>query len=99
MIRRRLLQVVVLGVATCLFLLTFLHIAQVQNSEKNPKISGDQIAFLNFAKEAYHSNFHFTGGRNQMPLYPWIQALFYSPELTDEAFLSKRSGSMLHFQL
>ena len=85
MIRRRLLQVVVLGVATCLFLLTFLHIAQVQNRMENSRIGSDQSAFLSFAKEAYHSNFHFTGGRNQMPLYPWIQALFYSPELTDEA--------------
>ena len=90
MFSQRQAQLVLLGLALCLFLLAYLHIVQVQDSAKNAEIGGgDQVAYLNFAKEAYYSNFHYTGGRNQMPLYPWIQALFYSPELTDEAFFEQ----------
>ena len=89
MFSQRQAQLVLRGLALCLFLLAYLHIVQIQDRAKNAEIGGDQIAYLNFAKEAYYFNFHYTGGRNQMPLYPWIQALFYSPELTDEAFFEQ----------
>lgn len=42
-----------------------------------------------FAREAYETNFAFTGNRNRMPLFPWVQALFYSPEMSDEAFFEQ----------
>ena len=64
-------------------LVLFLHIAQVQ-SNANRSLVNDQAAFLNYAKRSNETTFRFTGGRNRMPLYPWIQALFYSPELTNE---------------
>ncbi len=44
---------------------------------------------MNFAKKAYASSFTFTGGRNRMPLFPWIQALFYSPDMSDEEFFEQ----------
>ncbi len=81
-------------------LLLFLHIAQVQERTKNrhsADISGDQGAFLKFAIKSYESNLHYTGTRNQMPLYPWIQALFYSPDLSAQEFFeqSKRVNKFL----
>ena len=90
MLSHRPAQLVFLGLALCLFLLTYLHIVQIQDSAKNPEIGGgDQVAYLNFAKEANHSNFHYTGGRARMPLYPWIQGVLYSPELTDDEFFEQ----------
>ena len=90
MLSQRQAQLVFLGLALCLFLLAYLHIVQVQDSAKNPEIGGgDQVAYLNFAKEANHSNFHYTGGRARMPPYPWIQGVLYTPELTDDEFFEQ----------
>ena len=44
---------------------------------------------MNFARKVYESRFQFTGTRSRMPLYPWIQALFYAPELTEEQFFEQ----------
>jgi hypothetical protein len=49
----------------------------------------DQSAYLSFAKKAYEKSFEYTGGRNRMPLFPWIQALFYSPSLGFDAFFAQ----------
>lgn len=70
-------------------LAAYLHIAQTQNIKNRDMRLSDQSAYMEFAKSAYHTNFKYTGGRARMPLYPWIQALFYSPELSDEAFFQQ----------
>ena len=49
----------------------------------------DQGAYIDFAKKAYASSFAYTGDRNRMPLFPWIQALFYSPDMSDEEFFEQ----------
>ncbi len=91
----------VLAAATVLVgALLFLHIAQVQEGAKNRRSAdqlADQGAFLNFAIKSYESNLSYTGRRSQMPLYPWIQALFYSPELSRDEFfeLAKRVNLFL----
>jgi len=43
----------------------------------------DQSAYMRFIKEARHLDFNYTGDHNRMPLYPFIQALFYSPVMDD----------------
>ncbi len=75
--------------ATAGFLLLYLQVAQTQSEINSDLTSSDQSAYMNFAKKAYNTNMQFTGNRNRMPLYPYLQALFYSSELSDEAFFQQ----------
>ena len=79
------------------FLVLYLDIAQKQSEVNNDLSQNDQNAYMNFAKVAYETRFQFTGKRNRMPLYPWIQALFYSPQMDDEAFFQQ--GKQLNIAL
>ena len=79
-------QALLAASALTVALLLFLHIAAVQEQAKNRHLAyvqGDQLTYLEFAIQSYESNLHYTGERGQMPLYPWILSLFYSPELSD----------------
>ncbi len=49
----------------------------------------DQDAYIGFARSVRESGFTDTGGRNRMPLYPMIQALFYDDDLTTQAFFER----------
>ena len=79
------------------FLVLYLDVAQKQSEVNNDLTRSDQGAYMNFAKKAYKARFQFTGNRNRMPLYPWIQALFYSPQMDDEAFFQQ--GKQLNVAL
>ena len=47
----------------------------------------DQSAYLDYAQQMAESNYEVVGGRNRMPVYPFILSLGYSDELTaDEWF-------------
>jgi hypothetical protein len=46
----------------------------------------DQKAYMDYARNMYESNYTFVGGRNRMPVYPFVQSLFHCPGLTDEEF-------------
>jgi hypothetical protein len=54
----------------------------------------DQSAYMNYASKLRTTNFQYVGGRNRMPLYPGLMALFYQNGMTDEAFfwLGKQVG-------
>jgi len=41
----------------------------------------DEASYMGFAIKARDSNFRFTGTRNQMPVYPYIQGFFYDPNM------------------
>ena len=75
-----------LAVICCIAL--YLHIARIQNVENHRLGASDQSAFMDFAVEAYASRWQYTGRRNQMPLYPWIMAIFWSPDMSEEAFFA-----------
>ena len=75
--------------ALILGFLLYLHIVKVHSDRNNKMTSSNQSAYMDFSQRAYESRFHFTGGRNRMPLYPWIQAIFYSPEMIDEEFFEQ----------
>ena len=79
------------------FLILYLDVAQQQSEVNHALTRSDQGAYMNFAKKAYETRFQYTGTRNQMPLYPWIQALFYSPEMDDETFFQQ--GKRLNIAL
>jgi len=46
----------------------------------------DQSAYMDYARSMYESNYTVVGGRNRMPIYPFLQSLFYRPGMTDEVF-------------
>ena len=79
------------------FLSLYLNVAQQQNEVNKDLTTSDQGGYMNIAKQAYETRFQYTGNRNQMPLYSWIQALFYSPEMDDEAFFQQ--GKQLNVAL
>ena len=79
------------------FLSLYLNVAQQQSKVNSDLTRNDQSAYMNFAREAYETHLQYTGSRNRMPLYPFIQALFYSPEMDDEAFFEQ--GKQLNIAL
>ncbi len=61
--------------------------AKVQQNEVNKYMGvSDQSAYMNYARNMAETHYSYVGGRNRMPLYPFVQSLFYRPELSDEAF-------------
>ncbi len=48
----------------------------------------DEDAYIGFAIKARETNFQFTGTRNQMPVYPFIQSLFYQSGMSIEEFFT-----------
>ena len=66
----------------------YLHIARVQNGVNSKMGMSDQSAYMDFAVDAYNTQWHYTGGRNRMPLFPWLMALFYTPGMSEEAFFA-----------
>ncbi len=63
-----------------------IHHAELVNDDP---AHSDQSAYMEFAKTAYETNFSYTGVRNQMPLYPYLQALFYRPGMSNPAFFDQ----------
>ena len=51
--------------------------------------STDQSAYMDYARNMYESDYTFIGGRNRMPIYPFLQSLFYRPSLSNEAFFER----------
>jgi hypothetical protein len=62
------------------------HHAELINDDP---IHSDQSAYMEFAQVAHETNFSYTGVRNQMPLYPYLQALFYQPEMSQADFFAQ----------
>ena len=87
-----------LALAVGLFFFSlYLNVAQQQSAVNNDLTRSDQGAYMDIAKQAYETRFQYTGNRNQMPLYPFIQTLFYSPDLDDETFFQQ--GKQLNVAL
>ena len=77
---------VLTAVIVLLCLAAYLHIAQTQSSKNHNMRYTDQSAYMDAAIKAYETRFAYTGDRNRMPLYPFLQALFYSPDMSAEDF-------------
>ena len=82
----KLIEVFLIAVAVCGAVLLYLHIAGIQNDVNVNLESIDQSAYMDFARKAHETGLHYTGGRNRMPMFPWIMALFFSPAMTDQEF-------------
>lgn len=70
-------------------LTAYLRIAQTQSVKNRDMRWNDQVFYMKAAIKAYETRFAYTGDRSRMPLYPFLQALFYSPELSSEAFFQQ----------
>ncbi len=69
-----------------IFLAAYLRIAHTQSIKNRDMRWSDQSAFMDDTTKVYETRFTYTGSRNRMPLYPFLQALFYSPDTSSEAF-------------
>lgn len=74
-----------LMIVSLIFLaITYYQAARNHSDEINIDLTvSDQSAYMRFIKEARRLDFNYTGDHNRMPLYPFIQALFYSPDMDD----------------
>lgn len=88
--QNKLVQGAICGALTVAFIVlclaAYLHIAQTQSLKNHNMRYTDQSAYMDAAIKAYETRFGYTGDRNRMPLYPFLQALFYSPDMTAEDF-------------
>ena len=86
--RRRTLEIVFLAVLSVTLLGPYLTWTRTHAIEKNPvRTSSDQGDYLDFTRAVYETGFRYTGSRNRMPAYPFLQAIFFDPDLSnDEAF-------------
>jgi hypothetical protein len=78
-------------IASLFFLAIMYYQAAIDHSnEINIDLSvSDQSAYMDFTKEARRLDFNYTGDHNRMPLYPFFQALFYSPGMDDLALFEQ----------
>ena len=87
--RAALIVLVAVGVSAVYLAGAFTH-AQRMNIIKR---QGDQSSYVQYAKDIYGNwtgrQPTVAGDRNRMPLYPAYQALFYTPDLSDEAFFQR----------
>ncbi len=72
--------------ALLICLAAYLSIAERQSAKNRDMKWTDQSSYMDAAVAAYETRFADTGPRNRMPLYPFLQALFYSPDMSSEAF-------------
>jgi hypothetical protein len=78
----------------------FLWGTQRQSTLVNTNLNRtDQSAYMDYAKELAKTDFQYVGGRNRMPLYPGLMALFYRDGMSDEQFfvIGKRVGVAIGF--
>lgn len=80
------------GVVIIFLILGYLYYdAAIQYASTNNAsvMHSDQLAYIKFSKKVYETNFSFTGNRNRMPIYPFLQALFYHPAMDDYSFFTE----------
>ncbi len=50
---------------------------------------GDQGAYLDFARDLHRTDYAFVGGRNRMPVYPFLLTFVYEDGMSEEQFLAR----------
>lgn len=60
--------------------LAFANAAERHSLEINSELLADQSAYVKHTQKVSESGFRYTGNRNQMPLYLYLQALFFEPQ-------------------
>lgn len=74
---------------TCLSVVLFVGGALWQADLVNQNMeASDQSAYMDYAKNLRTSHFQYIGGRNRMPIYPGLMALFYRQGMSDAEFFA-----------
>lgn len=63
--------------------------ASIQMTEVNTGAAIDQDAYIQYAIDLYKSNYTYIGDHNRMPVYPFLQSLFYRPSLRNRTFFQE----------
>ncbi len=50
---------------------------------------GDQASYLRYARQMRETNYTAVGGRNRMPVYPFLLSLLWEPGLSEAEFLAR----------
>lgn len=83
---RRYLESALLGVLLLALAGLYWYGAILQLESANTDVNRtDQREYIDFTRRVYETGFRYTGGRNRMPVYAYLQALFYKPGLSLEA--------------
>ncbi|MCY4070708.1 MAG: hypothetical protein OXG60_05385 [Chloroflexi bacterium] len=88
MLRRFATTSVAVATVLCALLL-YLHTTTLQSRRNSDLWRSDQHSHIEFARKATETRFAYTGDRNFMPLFAFLQAALNSPELDDEAFFER----------
>jgi len=51
--------------------------------------SHDQSAYMDYAKNMHKAKYSYIGGRNRMPVYPFLQSFLYQPGMSDQEFFTQ----------
>lgn len=70
---------------------------QIAENDNTDRFSADQGAYMNYTQDVWEHGFFAQGDRARMPLYPWVQSLFYDPDLGDEELF--RRGKFVNIGL
>lgn len=54
-----------------------------------PASSGDQGAYMAYARQMYETNYMAIGERNRMPIFPFLLSLVYRPGISEAEFLQR----------
>lgn len=83
------IQAVVIGIAFVALGLLYYHAANQHMELLNPAKGQDQGAYAGIVVKMYQSRYSYDGDRNRMPLYPFVQSLFYDPAMTEQELLTQ----------
>ena len=68
----------------------FLFVAHARRLHSPVPITmGDQESYLRYARRMAESNYSYVGGRNRMPIYPFLLSLLYRPGMSEAEFLKR----------
>jgi hypothetical protein len=83
---RSLLSGGLLALVLCLY---FVEAVTWRTAFPTPATAGDQDAYLQYARQMHDTHYAVTGGRNQMPVYPFLLSLLYRPGIDESEFLAR----------
>jgi hypothetical protein len=87
---RSILKIVVVILVAGIFAGLYWYGASKQMTEVNTNMGyTDQSAYIRYAGDLYKSGYTYIGDRNRMPVYPFLQSLFYNPKLQSEVFFQE----------
>lgn len=83
---RAILQIALIAVLVLLYWRGAIwHLEQVNTNMS----AHNQQSFMRYAKNLKEHNYDYLGDRNRMPLYPFLQSLFYDSEMSSEEFFER----------